>query len=185
MTIGVLNALLHDPSNIPDRKYDSYNRLPSLESKKANSLFVSSILVVFFANVGLLLQVSQGSRDWSLLMIVGLVSTLLLLVLWAKYRRRKIVCRSCGEGLSEAPRPLSLNYGYLSRGGLILVGTFSALRHKPWRRNNTWFKLTRWTLACHQCKLLEEKHFLKYLPLAADEIEHVQQALRANDETPA
>lgn len=164
-----------------DRQYDSYNRLPHLESKKANSLFISSILLVFFANLGMLLQVSQGSRDWFLLLVLGVASTLVLLMLWVKYRHRKILCRSCGGLLTEVSRPLALNYDYLSRRGLILAGSFYSLRYQFWSRRKVWSKLTRWTQACHHCKLLEEKHFLKYVPLQKQELGRVSQAINSSE----
>jgi len=176
-----LNALRRDRVKQADSRYDSYNRLPNLESNKANSLFMASILVVFFANLGMLLQVSQGSRDWSILLVIGIVSTVLLLVLWAKYRRRKLICRGCGGLLTEVSRPLALNYDYLSRPGLILGGSFYSLRSQFLRRKKVWSKLTRWTRACHHCKLLEEKHFLKYAPLQKRELERVRQAISRND----
>lgn len=164
-----------------DSRYDSYNRLPNLESKKANSLFVASILVVFFANLGMLLQVSQGSRDWFLLLVLGVVSTIVLLLLWFVYRRRKILCRSCGGLVTEVSRPLALNYDYLSRRGLILAGSFYSLRYQFWSRRKVWSKLTRWTQACHHCKLLEEKHFFKYVPLHKRELDRLSQAINSEE----
>ncbi len=138
-------------------------------------------LLVFFANLLLLVQVSQGFQNWYFLLSVGLFSCGLILVFLWRFRRRKVVCCNCSTELTVVSRPLTLNYDDLARKGIIVDGTFFALRNH-WPRKKEWMKLSRWTRACHQCKLLEEKHFLKFVSLQTEELEAFQRALALGEE---
>lgn len=138
-------------------------------------------LLLILSNIALLVQVSLGWRHWHYLLAVGFVSIgLILLFLW-RYRRRKIVCRNCRRELVLVPRPLALNYGYLSRKGLIFDGAFYSLRHR-WPLKKVWMKLTRWTQACHRCKLLEKNHISKFVPLLPEELDKLERAVAIGEE---
>jgi hypothetical protein len=169
-----------DNANLIDPRYDTYNRLRFLESKKPGGLFLAIVLFLFFANLALLVQVSQGWQDWNFLLYCGLASIGMILLIWYVYQNRRIRCRNCGTELEWVPRPLVLSFDYLSRKGLIINGTFYALRYQ-WPLRKVWAKLTRWTQACHQCKLLEESHTLNYIPLQPEEIEMVKHAISGEE----
>ncbi len=171
-----------DDLNLIDSRYDTYNRLRFLESKKPGGIFLAIVLFLFFANLAMLVQVSQGWQNWNTLLYFGLASVGLILVIWFFYQHRTVRCRHCGTELEWVPRPLVLSYDYLSRKGLIINGTFYSMRlHWPLRK--VWARLTRWTQACHQCKLLEESHSLKFIPLQPEEIEMVKHAISGDEST--
>lgn len=176
-----MNASLPDYSAINDPKYDSYNRLRTLESKRPGIYFLLSMLLILVVNVGVLMLVSQGSLDLDISLRFGVASLILIPILFWRYRRREKTCHRCGGGLQELMRPLAINYDYLSRRGLILDGHFYSLRRFSGLKMR-WTRLTRWTQACHHCKLLEERYSLRYLPVDEAEVEKIKQAIVVSDD---
>jgi len=176
-----LNASLPDYSAVNDPKYDSYNRTRTLESKRSGIYFLLAMLLILVANISVLMLNSQGSLNWDMSLRFGVVSLVLLPILFWRYRRRKKICSCCGGDLHDLMRPLAINYDYLSRRGLILDGHFYSLRRYSGLKMR-WTRLTRWTQACHHCKLLEERYVLRYLPVGDAEIKKIKQAIVVSDD---
>lgn len=139
-------------------KLETYNRVPTLESQFIRQFLTIGYSVLIFAAVLGFSSYLLLSKPWPHTLLVS-ATTLVICLLVNNYDHyRPKHCRYCGSPLRLVVRPLLLTQKYLSMEGRK-VGNYFYTRRKPGLLSDPcWVKLSNQSMACHHCRLTEEKY---------------------------
>ncbi len=149
---------------------ETYNRVRSLESP----LYKSSVLIgnILFISIAIGASVSFWllNTPWHYSLGITALAICASTALTVFNHRRAPSCQFCGNNLSFVVRPFLLNSKYLSMQG-HKKGDYFYTRcswgYKPLLKR--WAKISHRSLACHHCRLTEEKQSEHYEPVSTDE----------------
>jgi hypothetical protein len=137
---------------------ETYNRVPSLDSPRLKRLATYSpalLLLALLACLGTTL-INRSLNPYSVIFVSGALLCYLAIFLYDK--RRTLRCQYCHSTLDYVVRPFLLNTKYLAMQGIKkgdYFYTFCRWGARPVTRR--WAKISRRSLACHHCRLTEER----------------------------
>jgi hypothetical protein len=157
-------------------KLSTYNRVRDLEAPWILQGYnVSYGVLLTFITAGSL-WLWQSSNPWpyivhSLLIAMGIFAALRCI---QHYRLSR--CQFCGSALTEITRPLILTQKFLSLNG-TKQGDYFYTEHTPFLMpfSKRWIKISSRSLACHHCRLTEEKCREHYENIGDDEVNSIEQ----------
>jgi hypothetical protein len=137
---------------------ETYNRVPSLASlllKRSIAVVYSLLLLAILGSIASI-PLNPSTVTYAVIIIIG--STASFLILFKLNNSRTLRCRFCHGPLEYVIRPFFLNSKYLGMEGTKQGDYFFTLCRwglQPWHKR--WAKISRCSLACHHCKLTEER----------------------------
>lgn len=154
---------------------DTYNRVKVLQAPLFNRrIVIIALLLIAVAAVTCLLIIDPA---WQQSLITAIITLAMLGAIYRYCRRRGQLCLHCGNSLSYIVRPLLLTPRYLSMQGHKQGDSFYS--RCRWGKNpfqQRWAKITNRSLACHHCRLTEEKQTAHHEAVSPEELARLQQA---------
>lgn len=150
----------------------TYNRVRTLaQTPYKNLLSLCYLLFLFIAFISLgNLWLNSGSWSYNKLAIGLSISACILLSLFA--RRSKQHCRFCGGPLVNIERPFILTPKFLKLNGHKIGQSFYTYKNSSiLLGKKQWVKISIHSLACHHCRLTEEKQVEHHEPASTIEVE--------------
>ncbi len=142
---------------------ETYNRVPSLESPYSKSILIIGRLLLIAISLAAASSSLWNKQPWDLTLSIVMGSLLAYIILSiARYRREKI-CQYCKQPLDYVIRPFFLNQEHLSKQGTKRGDHFYTQCYwggNPLQRR--WAKISNRSLACHHCRLSEERQAEHY-----------------------
>ena len=154
---------------------ETYNRVKSLQSTRFNNgLLACNILLMFIALAGVISFWLMG-KPWLYSAGTLAAAVFIYLILSLLERHRPLSCQYCGHSLHVVIRPFLLTSKYLAMRG-HKQGDYFYTRcswgKTPWLKR--WAKISNRSLACHHCRLTEEKQTEYYETVSAAELAILQ-----------
>ena len=164
---------------------NTYNRVPALESQLTRRvLSVAYALLLLGAGFGLASYLLLP-KPWPYTLLGSATLLIVCLVVTNLHSHSPKRCRYCGSTLSYAIRPFLLTEKYLSMEGRK-SGNYFYTQTKPKKQRPPagngngaqnpqpnrvgWVKLSNQSLACHHCRLTEDKYRVVQEIASPDEI---------------
>ncbi|MEE8060046.1 MAG: hypothetical protein V3T17_19770 [Pseudomonadales bacterium] len=152
---------------------ETYNRVQSLESPLfKNFLLCSYVLLIFIAlAAGVSFFITENAWPYALITVFVTVLAYILLTIF-DYMHTKS-CQYCHQQLGHVVRPFLLTQKYLSMQG-FKKGDYFYTQY-CWGNNpfqKRWAKISNRSLACHHCRLTEEKQTEHYEAVSPDELDN-------------
>jgi len=126
-------------------------------------MIIGSLVSLALANTYFLFPIETAS--------LGIV---LLSVFYLLRKNRRKICQFCGNALVHVNRPLRLDNEFLSMKG-VKEGNFFYTKcvwgPVPLRKH--WAKISKRSLACHKCRLIEEQTSKYYEAVSPEELKTI------------
>lgn len=159
---------------------DTYNRVRELQSPLVRSLLIAIHLTLALVTV--------ASAVWwfiienrGLAAAIFIIAITLLTIVFLKSRNRRLSCRYCDNELINITRPMILTPRFLAIHGMRHGDYFFTQRRGiDTLFNKQWIKISNRSLACHHCRLTEERQHEHCEPVSQIEVETIKND-RQND----
>lgn len=153
---------------------ETYNRVNSLQAKLVRGLlsfFYTSLLVIA---LGSLISLIFLFNAWIYSISAGSGALILFILIYMRDNAREKTCQFCHNTLTYITRPFLLNQKYLAMQGSKIGDHFytrCSWGNRPFHKR--WAKISNRSLACHHCRLTEEKSSEYFQTVSAQELERL------------
>ena len=156
---------------------ETYNRGPCLESPRLKHLVTYSPVLLLLALCACLATtlIKQSLDLYTVIFVSSAIFCYLAILLFDK--RRILRCQFCNSPLDYVVRPFLLNTKYLTMQGSKkgdYFYTFCRWGAQPMTRR--WAKISRRSLACHHCRLTEERIMEHFDTVSDSELQDIHTA---------
>ncbi|ARN75464.1 hypothetical protein [Oceanicoccus sagamiensis] len=150
---------------------ETYNRVSSLERPLPKTLLLSVYTLLFFTIIMGAINFAVSAIDQPVLDYISIAALIAYILIYIIDGHRHRYCQHCGDRLTRITRPFLLTSKFLSMEGRKQGDYFyTRSRRHLWSLTPRWTKISQQSLACHHCRLTEEKQTESYEAASEAEI---------------
>ncbi len=149
---------------------ETYNRVPSLERPLPKTVLLSVYTLLIFIIIGGVINLAFLGIEEPILDYLTIAAFIVYILIYSIDLKRSRYCQHCQSKLSTINRPFLLTPKFLAMRGQKQGDYFYTEARwgaAPFKR---WAKISQQSLACHHCRLSEEKQVEHYEVATEQEI---------------